>query len=248
MPWWNQIFARKEKSVVRRDLSSLYADMHAHLVPGIDDGAATLEEALQMVEQMSQLGLRTLWLTPHIHAAHYPNTPQTIRAAFEPLQREVQKRKLPVRIHYAAEYYLDEHFEQLLERDELLTLPGRRVLVELSFLSPPHALEERFFRIQLKGYRPVLAHPERYGYWHRDLKYFARLKEKGCELQVNLLSLAGAYGKRIQQIAQKMLEAGQVDFLGSDCHHHTHVELLADWLQQGRFRLPENHALQNAAL
>ncbi len=111
MSWLDRFFARK-KQVVRRDLSFLWGDMHAHLVPGIDDGAKTLEEALHMVVQMSQLGLRTLWLTPHIHAAHYPNTAQTIRAAFEPLQRAVQRQGVPVRLHVAAEYYLDEHFEQ----------------------------------------------------------------------------------------------------------------------------------------
>ncbi len=233
---------------VHRDLSVLGADMHAHFVPGIDDGAPDAATGADLVEALYRLGVHRFWLTPHIYREYYPNTPETIEPAFRALVSEVRRRNLPVRLYYAAEYFVDEYFEQLLEQKTLLCLPGARVLVELPFVSAPHGFDELLFRMQVKGYRPVLAHPERYGYWHGDLKRFARLKEKGCALQVNLLSLAGAYGRREQQMGEKLIRAGLVDFLGTDCHHMEHVKLLEDWLRKGRFRLPKGKSWENGQL
>ncbi|RMG82748.1 MAG: histidinol phosphatase [Bacteroidetes bacterium] len=222
--------------------------MHAHFIPGIDDGAQTVEEGVEMVKGMHDLGYRVLWLTPHINKEYYPNTKHTIEPAFGALQTAVRQANIPVELHFAAEYFMDEHFETLLEQGDLLTLPGRHVLAEFSFFAPPVNFEEVFFQMNIKGYKPILAHPERYTYWRKELKRFERLRERGCKLQINLLSLAGEYGREVQHIAETLLRNGQVDLIGTDCHKIAQVERLKAWIKKGGFRLPANGEMKNKTL
>ncbi len=248
LPFLSNLWNRK-KSHVQHDCAFLYADMHNHLVPGIDDGAPTVEVAVALVGGMCELGYQCLWLTPHVHRELYPNTAETIQPAFEVLQAAVQRAGLSVQLHVAAEYYVDDWFETLLEKGSLLTLPQRHVLIELSFFAAPPRLEEILFQMRIKGYRPILAHPERYGYFTRQgLKPFERLRQLGCKLQVNLLSLAGTYGKEVQHFAQKMLQKGYVDLIGTDVHHEAHLSQLQQWLRRRGLRIPQGQTLINATL
>lgn len=136
----------------------------------------------------------------------------------------IQLPNYPVKLRFAAEYMLDEGFTRHLE-DGLLTLIDKLVLVEMSYLNAPYNLYELLYEMQMKGYEPVLAHPERYGFYHGNFKEYEKLKNRGCLFQMNLLSLTKQYGKGVQQTALRLLESGMVDFVGTDTHHVGHLKL-----------------------
>ena len=150
-----------------------------------------------------------------------------IKQKLKEVKEELVKRKMnDIKIEAAAEYMMDEQFSKLLEKDDILTLKEKYVLVEMSFFSAPINLYEIIFEIQLKGYKPVLAHPERYIFYHNDFNHFYKLKKAGCLFQLNLLSLTEQYGKSVQKASNKLLKEGLYDFVGTDTHHHHHLELL----------------------
>lgn len=204
----------------------LGTDMHSHLLPGIDDGAKDLDDSLSLITQLRDMGYRHLITTPHIMADLYPNTPGIIREKLEEVRAAVKAAGINITIDAAAEYLMDEGFESLLEQGDLLTLPGKRVLVEMSFISAPPKLEQYLFRLQTKGFRPLLAHPERYLFFRDDFKKYAELRERGCEFQLNLLSLTGYYGKPTRENAVALLKADMIDYLGTDLHHNRHADNL----------------------
>ena len=129
-------------------------------------------------------------------------------------------------VHSITVPKLGHCISKLLEKDDILTLKEKYVLVEMSFFSAPINLYEIIFEIQLKGYKPVLAHPERYIFYHNDFNHFYKLKKAGCLFQLNLLSLTEQYGKSVQKASNKLLKEGLYDFVGTDTHHHHHLELL----------------------
>lgn len=223
--------------------------MHSHLIPGIDDGAPDLETSLTLIKAMHAMGFRRLITTPHIMADLYPNTPAIINSGLDRVRRAVNKAGIDVQIDAAAEYLLDEGFAEKMEQGNLLTMGDRYVLVELSFVSAPPNLYELLFQLQTKGYRPILAHPERYGYLGRDMKAFEQLIDRGCLLQVNLGSLAGYYGRDIRQVAINLLKAGLIALAGSDLHHDRHRQMLSQLLQDRKVaRYLKDYAWQNATL
>lgn len=223
--------------------------MHSHLIPGIDDGAPDLETALGLVKELHSLGFQKIITTPHVMADLYPNTPAIITAGWEQLKAAIAKENLNVEIEVAAEYLLDEAFGAKMNAGELLTLPGKSVLVEMSFVSPAPDLDNYLFQLQLQGYRPIMAHPERYVYLKGDLGPYERLKDQGCRLQVNILSLVGYYGSQIKDIAWKLLKHKMVDFLGTDLHHHKHANQLKACLTHPKIaRLLHEYEFANATL
>lgn len=206
------------------DLSGLACDMHSHLIPGIDDGARDLEDSITLIKGLMGLGYRKLITTPHILADLYRNTPATIGDGLRTVQAELGRQQIDVGLHAAAEYLMDDHFIRLLESDApLLTLKDKLVLVELSFAVPAINLKEILFQAQLKGYQPVLAHPERYLYFGADKTWYDQLKDAGCYFQLNLLSIRGYYGKGSQELAQYLIKKKYVDLLGTDLHHEKHL-------------------------
>ncbi len=213
------------------DLTGIGVDIHSHLLPGLDDGAKDIPTAVEMIRAMGELGYRKLITTPHIYEEYYPNTRNDILKKGEQLRQALQDAGVEVELQPCAEYYLDEHFDELLESDELLSFgPERYVLVEASFFGPPARMEDQIFRLRSKGYRPVLAHPERYIVWMSKRWQLQRLKDLGCHFQLNLLSLVGYYGKEIKKQARYLVKAGLMDFLGSDVHDLRHVEMLKEWV------------------
>lgn len=229
-----QFFSKLFSNAPLSDFSVLETDMHSHFLPGIDDGVPTLEEALEVIEGLSQLGYRRLITTPHVLSERYPNSSATILEKFAVVQEAVTKAGWKVELRAAAEYFMDAHFESLLKKDELLTLDDdKRVLVEMSFLHPPLALQQYLFEMQTRGYKPVLAHPERYPFYHLKLDEYQALKDAGCEFQVNILSITGHYGPDVQQSTQLLMRHKLVDYLGTDAHRIRHVQTLRAALRSG---------------
>jgi protein-tyrosine phosphatase len=218
----------KKKKRPRLDLSGLVADMHSHLLPGIDDGSPDTETSLQLIAGLQELGYRKFITTPHILWDMYKNDATTIGAAYEELQQAAQlQNNAAVPVKAAAEYFLDEHFDELLEQNvPLLTIHQNWVLVEFSFVTTPLNFKDKLFSMQMRGYQPVLAHPERYLYFMSDRKWYDELKDAGCYFQLNILSLAGYYGKASQQLAHYLIGKRYINLLGTDCHHFRHLNTL----------------------
>ncbi len=219
------LFKKESPTPALSDFSALGTDMHSHLLPGIDDGALRLDISLDLIRGLQNLGYQRIFTTPHVMSGFYPNTRDVILRKKDELQEALTELGIEVEFGAAAEYYIDETFVALLAREPLLTLPGNHVLVEMSFHSPYPDLHRVIFDLQMKGYQPILAHPERYPYY-RSVEEYEKLKEMGCELQLNLLSLAGYYGKAVHAAAKKILENGLLDYLGTDMHHEGHLENL----------------------
>jgi len=219
-------FFKKSPQLDTSGFSALRTDMHSHLLPGIDDGAATMEDSLALIRSMKAMGYQRLITTPHIYQEHYPNTPEIILGKLAEVKAAVIAEGIDMQLEAAAEYYLDDHFEEQLNNNNLLTFAGKKVLIEMSFFAPNPKLHHIIYTMRLKGYRPVLAHPERYLYYASDIEEFEKIQSYGCELQVNLLSLANYYGKSEKRLALKLLEADLVDYLGTDLHHYKHAEKL----------------------
>lgn len=220
-------FKKKKPLPEAHDLSVLKCDMHSHLIPGIDDGSPDVETSITLVEGLRKLGYEKIITTPHLMADLYPNSRTTILNGFDKLVKALQKRKIDIPVRAAAEYFLDDHFDSLLEKDEpLLTIKDNLVLVEFSFASIPIDYKQKLFNMQMKGYKPILAHPERYAYLHNRFELYEELKDFGCLFQVNLLSLIGYYGKNIEVAAEKLYKLKYIDLLGTDLHHERHMENL----------------------
>ncbi len=238
----------KKKSSVTVDFSALGTDMHSHLLPGIDDGASNAKQSIEMMDGLKDLGFKKFITTPHIMSDMYPNTQDTINAAFEDLKLAAGS-DIPLRP--AAEYFLDEHFDSLVERNEpLLCLSNNLVLVEFSFVTAALNFKERIFDMEIRGYTPVLAHPERYLYFGNNKGVYDELKAAGCLFACNILSFTGYYGKGPVDLANYLLKKDYIDFLGTDAHHMRHIEALrmAHAIIPVLQRLSDNGRLLNSKL
>lgn len=221
------LFKKSKPTIPEVDYSLLAPDIHAHLIPGIDDGPGTMAEALELIRGLRELGYRKLITTPHVMSDYYPNTRGDILKGLKAVQKAVKKAGIDVELDAAAEYMIDDQFRDKVEAGELLTFPdGRHVLVEFSFVgAPPHAHEDLFV-LQTKGFTPILAHPERYAFFHGDMQKYRELKDYGCRFQLNLLSLAGYYGYDVKRNAEILLQEGYFEFAGTDLHHQRHLKAL----------------------
>jgi tyrosine-protein phosphatase YwqE len=217
----------KKKIIVPANLSGLRCDMHSHFIPGIDDGSPDLETSIRLIRGLVELGYKKIITTPHINADIFHNTPAIIRAGQADVEAELQRQHIDVEFGAAAEYLMDEHFSNMLATGQpLLTLKDNLVLVELSFAVQAINVREILFDMQLKGYLPVLAHPERYLYFGANRGWYERLRDAGCLFQLNLLSFAGYYGQESRQLVEYLVKKKYVDLLGTDMHHERHLEML----------------------
>jgi protein-tyrosine phosphatase len=221
-----------DASVTIPPLAGLQVDMHSHLLPGLDDGAETVAHSLDLLRELRALGFTKLVMTPHIMGDFYKNTPEGIRTALTTLRAAATEAGLgDVVLECAAEYYLDEWLgRKLADGTELLTFGGehRYLLLETSYLNEPLNLNGTIFDLQAAGYRPVLAHPERYVYLYNRFSELERLhKDHGVLLQLNLNSLAGYYSPAARHVAEKLIDGRLVDFVGTDTHHLRHTAALA---------------------
>ena len=215
-------FFDRKKTIGEAGLLAGGIDHHTHILPGVDDGIKTTEEALKILDQYAAAGIKELWLTPHIMEDH-PNTPEELKERFAELTATY---KGPITLHLAAEYMLDNHFEPLLESRNLLPIgrEGNHLLVETSYYTPPMRLHETLRRIKAKGYFPLLAHAERYLYMEKE--NYKALREMGIKLQLNLPSLAGVYGPQIEKKAIWLLKNEMYAVAGSDTHSNRATEVI----------------------
>lgn len=219
-------------------------DMHSHILPGIDDGSPDVDTSILLIRGLMQLGITGSVATPHIIGDMYRNNPDTIFAAQSLLQAELDKEEINFHLAAAAEYMLDNYFfEMLSNKSLLLTVKDNLILTEFSYSSMPDHIEKMAFSILTEGYVPILAHPERYGYFHDNHKMFQRLKDLGFLLQVNLLSLTGYYGKEVEKMALYLVRNDLVSFIGTDLHHERHLQAITDPKNTGIF----NEVLGNRA-
>jgi protein-tyrosine phosphatase len=237
------------KSKEALDLSWLGVDMHSHLIPGIDDGVQTMDEAVTIIGRLKKLGIKKIITTPHIMTEFYKNSPETILPGLEDLKSALTAYEVDIEIHAAAEYYMDEVFMQKVESGEkLLTIGGQYVLVETGFMSKPQMLLESFFALELQGYVPIFAHPERYLYLHNDQKLLQNLMQRNVIFQCNLLSFTGYYGKSVKKFAEMLVDEQQVMLLGTDTHNLRYVDALEELTNQKYYQKLKELPLLNSSL
>jgi tyrosine-protein phosphatase YwqE len=247
--WLRSLFSAGPAGPSVSSFEFLAVDMHAHWLPGIDDGAKNMDESLAMIGSLQSLGFQKLIATPHIMADLYPNTPAIIQDRLSETRRACAAAGIEIELEAAAEYLLDDGFEKHLDRYGPLTFGDNYILIEFGFFQPPLQAENVFFQLLAAGYRPILAHPERYAYFHDKPRELNKLRERGVKLQVNTLSLLGHYGKRIQSSAINLVTEGMADFLGTDAHSRQHLRTLGQALNSERRNLPVGeHTFLNKTL
>jgi protein-tyrosine phosphatase len=228
MSWLQSLFGRRNSNFpdLPADFSSVGTDLHSHLIPGIDDGCQSADDSLQLMEGLAGLGFRKLIVTPHVMSDHFRNTPDIIRDGLATLHQLAADNGLPLELACAAEYYLDNGFAALLDRKELLTMGDGFVLFEVSYINAPDNIRQIVFDLKVNGYKPLLAHPERYPFWAADFGFYETLKELGVFFQIINVWIYGYYGPGPKKTAQRLIDAGMVNFIGSDMHHERHLHAL----------------------
>ena len=219
----NWFSKKKEEELSPLNLSILKTDIHSHFIPGIDDGSPDMETSILLIKKMQELGYSRVITTPHVMSDFYKNSSETILKGLANVRSELKLQNINMDIAAAAEYYLDFDFEQKIGKEKFLTFGDNYILVELSFMQVPNNLFDIIFKLQMEGYKVVLAHPERYGYYNQE--DYDNLIIRGVLLQINLLSLIGYYSPQIQQKAKELIAKNQVSFVGTDCHNMNHAEL-----------------------
>ncbi len=221
-------------------------DIHSHLLAGIDDGAKNWEESIALIKRMKGLGIHNFIVTPHVMEGVWENTPKRITGKLKELEKQLQAAGIKgIKLRAAAEYMLDSNFSKLIKAKDLLCLKDKKILVEMSYINPPINLYELLFDLQIAGYQPVLAHPERYSFYHRNFKEYYKLREAGCLFQLNLLSLSSYYGKEIQKTAKKLLKENLIDYVGTDTHHQLHLSALESINTQANYKLIASALMNN---
>lgn len=224
-------------------------DMHSHLIPGIDDGARSMEDTLILARRMQQLGFRKLVITPHIQQEYYRNTPEIILSGLEAVRSALAEAGIPLQVEAAAEYLIDDGFEDKISKGNLVTFGDKYLLVELSYFNPHPNLKTFIFNLQIDGFKVILAHPERYSYWFSDFGKFEDLKDRGVFFQINLVSLAGHYPEPVKKMAERFIEKGMIEFAGSDMHNPNYLSSLEKCLHEKAYaRLVASGKLLNAEL
>lgn len=231
------------------NLSAVKCDVHSHFIPGIDDGAKTMEESLFLISELQKMGYKKIITTPHIMSDAFKNTPEIILGGLEKLKTALKEAGIFIEIEAAAEYYVDYDFEKKIESQKLLTFGDNYLLFEVSYVNPPDNLNNVIFKLQTAGYKPVLAHPERYNFWHSNFGKYEDLKEKKVLFQLNINSLTGYYSFQTKKIAERMIANDMIDFIGTDCHHIGHIDLLKKALKNKILKdLIEKNSLLNLKL
>jgi len=237
------------KSKTQVNLAPLETDIHSHLLPQLDDGVKSLEESGQLIRQFIDLGYTKIITTPHVMNDFYRNESGDIIKKLELLKQYLKSENINIPIEAAAEYYLDESLIERIKRGEkLLTFGANYLLFETNFLTEPFQLKEFIFSVTTLGYKPVLAHPERYQYLVNNFLKVEDLKNRGVLFQINIPSIIGAYSRPIQKLANQLIEKGWVSFLGSDCHNQIQMDILKDTFKNKYFKRALELPLLNRSL
>lgn len=235
---------------VAPDLSFIAADMHSHLLPGLDDGLQEMQQTMDFMQELRQMGYQKFICTPHILTDVYNNSPETILPKLELVRSALKENNINVQVEAGAEYMVDIEFEDYINAGKpLLTFGKNLILIEMSYAAPSNNIETVIFNLRLKGYHPILAHPERYNYFLGNIQQFQRYIDLGCYLQINILSLLGYYGEPAKHTAQSLLKKNMVTFIGTDMHHENHLNALKILASKKSFyKLFENIQVRNKEL
>ncbi|RQO31914.1 histidinol phosphatase [Taibaiella sp. KBW10] len=218
---------KKNKKVTVHIGNIVEQDMHSHILPGIDDGAADVDISISLIRGMMACGIKKFIGTPHIMSELHKNNRDTITNAYQKLKTALDEQQIEIAVRYAAEYMIDENFPNLLKEGNLLTVTGNKILVETPFYYEPIDIEDILFQIETAGYQAILAHPERYHFVDHKLGIFKKYFDHNVELQLNILSLSGYYGSKEKEVAEKLLDAGLYTYIGTDLHHERHLKRLS---------------------
>jgi len=218
------IFFNKPKPALKDLIPDNYIDIHSHIIFGVDDGANTFEDSLFLTNSFIELGIKDIITTPHTIQYVWENTKETIVEKHAETQKILTENNITIPFRVASEYLMDDFFVKTFKSEKLLTLKDNYVLVEMSYLNAPIQLYDILFELQIAGYIPILAHPERYQFYHENFSEYSKLKKAGCLFQLNLLSAVGYYGENVFKTAKKLLEQGMIDFVGTDAHHSNHIQ------------------------
>ncbi|MCK0148107.1 histidinol phosphatase [Arenibacter sp. F26102] len=220
-------FFSKKKFLI--DYLGDFVDIHNHILPGIDDGAKTVDESIDLIKGFSEIGVKKFIATPHIMHNYYPNDYDTIHSAHSKVQDSLLTEGMKdITLDVAAEHMIDANFDYLLENNKVMPLRNRYLLIEMSYLQPPINFNDAIQNIASYRYFPILAHPERYAFLHLNSSKFMKYKKNGILLQLNLLSLGQFYGKDVQKKAHKLLKHGLIDYVASDVHNHLQLQSIKE--------------------
>lgn len=244
------MFGLFKSSKTNIDVSFIGVDMHNHLLPALDDGLKTMDETVAYIKELKNFGYQKIICTPHILASVHNNSPQTILPRLQEVKDALKANDVDIEIDAAAEYMIDHEFEQKIKSGEqLLTIAKNYILVEMSYLAPSPNLDQVIFDLRVAGLQPILAHPERYNFYHHNFQQYNKLRDAGCWFQINLLSLSGYYGKPIKKIAEKLITENMVELIGTDMHHQNHLNATKDFISSKEFyKLVKNIPLKNKML
>lgn len=218
-------FFNKKKYLV--DLLEGFIDIHNHILPGIDDGAQTVADSINLIKGFSEFGVYDFVATPHIIHNYHDNTPKTIHDALQLLNTQLARKGLRhVTVEAAAEHMIDDNFETILAEKEVMPFCKDHLLIEMSYLQRPINFDESVIAITKNHFFPVLAHPERYNFLHGRMRKYGEFKQQGILFQLNMLSLGAFYSKDVQRVSLKLLDEGLIDFIGSDVHNINQLNAL----------------------
>ncbi len=221
-------FLKSTPAKIPADLSFIGVDMHSHLLPALDDGSQNIDDSIHFIRELHQLGYRKFICTPHIISDMYPNNKETIHPAYELVVEKLKEENINVEISYAAEFMVNSDFDKIIKDGKLLTFGKNYVLIEMSYMAASPNIKEVIFSLIMKGLQPVLAHPERYSYYHNNYNGIQDFIDAGCLLQVNILSLSGMYGKEVKKMAEALIQDKMISFAGTDLHHDRHLAMMQD--------------------
>ena len=211
-------------------------DIHCHILPGVDHGSQSIEQSLDMLRAEKQMGIERVILTSHVTAITFENTRETLMDSFLKLKDAVTDIGLDIELALSAEYRMDEYFDKEYAADHLIPMPGNHILLENSFQQELMNLDDLLFDMQVKGYKTILAHPERYSYYSRRRKRYEQLHNAGARFQVNILSFTGYFGEEARESALWFVRNGMIDYLGSDMHNVKHAHIIMDYLNSKEWR------------
>ena len=206
----------KSKPILKELIPRGFVDIHSHILPGIDDGAKNIDESISLISKMKKIGFSKIIGTPHVYEGVHNNTKESIESSFDELNKNDLKK---VKVSYGAEYMLNDSIIKKAANKSLLCLKDSFVLVEMSYIAAPKQLYEIIFELIHNGYMPIIAHPERYRFYHNNFKNYEKLKKYGCKFQLNLFSLTNYYGKDVMSVSEKLLKMEMIDYVGSDIHN-----------------------------
>ena len=219
-------------------VNPIQVEFHSHLIFGVDDGCETIEQSIEILRHFEKLGMRKVITTPHAMSDFYKNSKENIYPLRDEIRKRLVEENIQIEFDAAAEYMIDDGFEKKIAAGNLLTFgpEGKHILVELPFMTEPRNFSSCLFELQIGGYIPVLAHPERYLYYANEKDKYHELKDRGVLFQLNMLSALGYYSKPVADAANYLVNQKLIDLVGSDTHHMRHMQILPEAIENKTYK------------